>query len=110
MSTVYNLNIFFQAKDKPQLLEPLTCIIRLALLYFEKKGTKIAINNNRVHSQSPTLLQGTIRWTYGNKRNKLHNLHKPMLIATHYYNSDKNEHIKTIFSYAIKGLEKLNNT
>tara|TARA_Y100000389_G_C17255189_1_gene410159 strand:+ start:104 stop:766 length:663 start_codon:yes stop_codon:yes gene_type:complete len=92
-----------------QLLEPLSTIIRLCILYFDSEGTKIAIHNNRIYKQTPNILQGTIRWTWGNKRHELYNLYKPIIIATSKYKIE-NEDIKTIFEYAIKGLTKLKST
>ena len=97
-------------KKQLQLLEPLSTVIRLAILYFDLQGTKIAIYNNRIFTQKPTLMQGTIRWTYGNKRNELHYLYKPIVIAINQYNSTQNKNIKIIFEYAIKGLDKLRQT
>ena len=79
-------------------------------MYFDLEGTKIAIYNNRIFTQKPNFMQGTIRWTYGNKRNELHYLYKPIIIAINKYNAKENENIKIIFEYAIKGLEKLRNT
>ena len=114
MDAVTKLNIMFKQQPKInhntlQLLEPMSAIIRLAMLCFESHGTKISIYNNRIYKQYPGLLQGTIRWTYGNKRNQLHNLYKPILMATKFYSND-NEYISTIFKYAIQGLSNLNNT
>ena len=93
-----------------QLLEPLTCIIRLAMLNFQEIGTKIAIYNNRISSQLPNLIQGAKRWVYGNKRNELHNLYKPILISLKYYDRNNDTDISTIFDYAVGGLEKLTQT
>lgn len=93
-----------------QLLEPLTCIVRLALLNFASIGTKVAISNNRLYNQKPTPFQGTIRWTYGNKRNELHNLYKPVVVCATNYNNIESDHINTIFNFAIRGLNKLKNT
>ena len=93
-----------------QLLEPLTCIIRLAMLNFQEIGTKIAIYNNRISSQLPNLMQGAKRWVYGNKRNELHNLYKPILISLKYYDRSNDSDISTIFDYAVGGLEKLAQT
>ena len=115
MDAFTNLNTLFKKNDSIknsnlQLLEPLTCIIRLAMLNFQEIGTKIAIYNNRISSQLPNLMQGAKRWVYGNKRNELHNLYKPILIALKYYDRSNDEHISTIFDYAVGGLEKLTQT
>ena len=115
MEALHKINGYFK-KDESisnsslQLLEPLTSIVRLAMLKFEKVGTKIAISNNRIAIQSPTFLQGTLRWAYGNKRNELHNLYKPILVATQYYDTKGNNDVDIIFNYAIEGLDNLAQT
>lgn len=115
MSAFTNLNTMFKKNESVknsslQLLEPLTCIIRLAMLNFQEIGTKIAIYNNRISSQLPNLIQGAKRWVYGNKRNELHNLYKPILISLKYYDRNNDTDISTIFDYAVGGLEKLTQT
>ena len=115
MSAFTNLNTLFKKNESVknsnlQLLEPLTCIIRLAMLNFQEVGTKIAIYNNRISSQLPNIIQGAKRWVYGNKRNELHNLYKPILISLKYYDRNNNSDISTIFEYAIGGLENLTQT
>lgn len=102
-------NLLDKKGNNLQLLEPLSTIIRLCILHFDLEGTKIAIYNNRIFNQAPNFMQGTVRWTYGNKRNELHYLYRPIIIATQKYNIN-NEDIKNIFKYAIKGLEKLKST
>tara|TARA_Y100000590_G_scaffold469703_1_gene659191 strand:+ start:1714 stop:2394 length:681 start_codon:yes stop_codon:yes gene_type:complete len=94
-------------KTEIQLLEPLSTVIRLCLLSFQVKGTKIAIYNNRIYSQNPNILQGTIRWTYGNKRNELHYLYRPIIIATQQYNTNTIDSLQKIFDFAIRGLNNL---
>lgn len=115
MSAFTNLNTLFKKNESVknsslQLLEPLTCIIRLAMLNFQEIGTKIAIYNNRISSQLPNLIQGAKRWVYGNKRNELHNLYKPILISLKYYDRNNDSDISIIFDYAVGGLEKLTQT
>ena len=115
MSAFTNLNTMFKKNESVknsslQLLEPLTCIIRLAMLNFQEIGTKIAIYNNRISSQLPNIIQGAKRWVYGNKRNELHNLYKPILISLKYYDRNNNADVSTIFDYAVGGLEKLTQT
>lgn len=115
MSAFTNLNTLFKKNESVknsslQLLEPLTCIIRLAMLNFQEVGTKIAIYNNRISSQLPNIIQGAKRWVYGNKRNELHNLYKPILISLKYYDRNNDSDISIIFDYAVGGLEKLTQT
>lgn len=115
MSAFTNLNALFKKNESVknsslQLLEPLTCIIRLAMLNFQEIGTKIAIYNNRISSQLPNIMQGAKRWVYGNKRNELHHLYKPILISLKYYDRSNHSDISTIFDYAVGGLENLTQT
>jgi len=95
------------SKTEIQLLEPLSTVIRLCLLSFDIEGTKLAICNNRIYSQYPNFFQGTIRWTYGNKRNELHYLYRPIVIATQQYDSGEIQDLDIIFNFAIQGLDKL---
>jgi hypothetical protein len=115
MDAFTNLNTLFKKNESVknsnlQLLEPLTCIIRLAMLNFQENGTKIAIYNNRISSQLPNIIQGAKRWVYGNKRNELHNLYKPIIIALKYYDRNNDDNISAIFDFAVNGLDKLTHT
>tara|TARA_B100000767_G_scaffold9109_1_gene8940 strand:- start:310 stop:963 length:654 start_codon:yes stop_codon:yes gene_type:complete len=99
-------SLFFNKDVKNYVLDPLTCIIRCAILNFKSIGTKLSINENRIDFIDPNILQGPIRWTYGDKREDLHNIYNPILKSTQWYNtSDKS--ILNIFILAKKGLEKL---
>lgn len=106
-SNIHNLtNLFFNKEIKKSLLDPLTCIIRCAILSFKPFGTKISILNNRITYHEPNLLQGTIRWSQGDKREDLHNIYNPILKSTQWYSKD-NPDILNIFKLAKKGLERL---
>lgn len=87
-------------------IEPLSCIIRLAILSFRKNGTKISISNNRIHLQEPHVLQGTTRWASGDTRTDLSYLLYPIKKATEWY-MESNENIDILFQRAIMGLQKL---
>ena len=87
-------------------LEPLTCIVRCATLNYLPIGTKLSIINNKITFIEPNILQGTIRWTQGDKREDLHNIYNPIVKATQWY-SKENKDIFNIFKLAKKGLEKL---
>ena len=99
-------SFFFNNEVKNYILDPLTCIIRCAILSFKPLGTKLSINNNKISFIDPTFLQGTIRWTYGDKREDLHNIYNPIIKSTQWYKVD-NKHILNIFILAKKGLEQL---
>ena len=96
---------FFEQK-KDSILDPLTCLVRLAILDFKPLGTKISLNNNKIKYNEPNILQGAIRWTNGDAREDLHNLFNPLKKAVLWYDTT-NQEIKNIFNYAIKGLQKL---
>lgn len=96
---------FFEQK-KDSILDPLTCLVRLSILDFKPIGTKISLNNNKIKYNEPNVLQGAMRWTNGDTREDLHNLFNPLKKAVLWYDT-KNEEIKNIFNYSIKGLEKL---
>ena len=102
-------SLFFNNEVRKSVLDPLTCIIRCAILSFKPHGTKISIQNNKINYHDPTFLQGTIRWSQGDKREDLHNIYNPILKSTEWY-SKENPDIHNIFRLAKKGLEKLKNS
>ena len=72
-------NTIFNDTDKRNsILDPFTCIIRLAILSFKPVGTKISIHNNKISYHDPNILQGALRWTYGDNREDLHNIYNPI--------------------------------
>lgn len=99
------VNIFHE-KNKNSIIEPLICLIRLAILEFKPSGTKISIYNNRIIYNEPNLLQGAVRWTNGDSRDDLHNIYHPISKASEWYDIEDKD-IKNIFIYSIRGLEKL---
>lgn len=56
------------------ILEPLQAMIQLGLLAFSPLGTKLAIHQNVLHLQHPTLIQGFARWYAGDKKDDLYYL------------------------------------
>lgn len=96
-------------KDKNLILDPLSCIIRLALLTYKTEGIKISISNNKISYHEPNFLQGTIRWTNGDNRNDLHNLFNPIIKSLEWYSLQNNK-INYIFKYSSLGLQKLMNS
>lgn len=94
------------AANQKQVLDPLTTILRLATLKYKPVGTKIGIHDNAIWVQNPTILQGTIRWSFGDGRDDLHNLYEPIYAVTRWY-STKSKQIQRIFMAAIEGLTKL---
>ena len=90
-----------------QILDPLTTVIRLSILSFKHVGTKISINLNKIEYQEPNILQGTFRWSKGDKRSDLHNLCNPLKICRSKYNPTDDERLANIYSKAKIGLKNL---
>lgn len=101
------LSSYIKNEEKIQIIEPLTCLIKLAILSFKPTGTKICIYENSIYIQEPGLFQGTIRWISGDNRNDLHYLYSPISKCLLKWNPTENEAIKNIYALAIKGLTKL---
>jgi len=93
--------------DDKQILDPLTTVIKIALLYFYDSGTKLTIYKNAITLQEPDIFQGTIRRTYGNSRNTLYNIKEPIVNCMTWFPYSRYPDLKNIYTYAIKGLEKL---
>ena len=105
-STITNLTSLFNFKqEKNMILDPLTSIIRLAILSFKNKGTKISIHNNKIAYCEPGMLQGTIRLAFGDNREDLHNLYNPILKASEWFENDKD--IRNLFIHAVLGIKVL---
>lgn len=106
-NSIYEILVnLFHDKNKNSIIEPLICLVRLAILEFKPLGTKISIFNNRITYNEPNLLQGAVRWSNGDTRDDLHNIFLPITKAGEWY-SLENEDIKNILIFAIRGLEKL---
>jgi hypothetical protein len=105
--TIKYIGNYLKNDQKIYLIEPLTCIIRLAIVSFKPIGTKISIYENSISIHEPGLLQGPIRWLSGDNRNDLHYLHFPITKSLHKWNPNKNKDIKHIYELAIQGLYKL---
>lgn len=99
-------SFFIKNNHKTMIIDPFSCVLRLAILSFKPIGTKISIINNRIAYNEPHFLQGPIRWTYGDNREDLHNLYSPIIKVFYWYDCEKEE-IKNILQLTILGLDKL---
>ena len=109
IKSVYEgLNIYRKnfPDEHRQILDPLTTMIKLAILGYKPVGTKLAIDNNKIYFQEPSVTQGFLRWAYGNKRYELHHLLNPIVKAVKRCDLS-NPAIRSIFLLAINGLERL---
>jgi hypothetical protein len=98
--------LFIEKDNRNSILDPLTCIIRLAILCFKPKGTKISLSRNCIKYNNPSLLQGFKRWSMGDNREDLHNIYNPIRKTIEWYDLTNNE-IKGICEYSIKGIKVL---
>ena len=100
------LDFFSSSREKNAILDPLSCMVRLAILAFKPKGTKISFSNNKISFHEPCIMQGPIRWSQGDNREDLHNLFQPIKKALMWYDI-KNENIKFIFKLSVLGIRRL---
>jgi len=92
--------------DQRQILDPLTTMVKLAILGYKPIGTKLAIDNNKIYFQEPSVTQGFLRWPYGTKPYELHHLLNPIVKAVKRCDIT-NPSIRAIFQLAIVGLDRL---
>ena len=113
----YFFNFFTGFRNKPDkniIIDPMSCLIKLSILKFCPIGTKISIGDNMITILDPGLLQGTYRFVKGDAREDLHNLYVPLIKSIEWYwhqdNEENNNEIKSLFEFAIHGLETLRNS
>lgn len=71
---------YLENRDKPKyLLDPISTIIKLAVLKYKPDGTKIRINHHKITYCDPNLLQGIGRWFINESRHSIHHLYLPIL-------------------------------
>jgi hypothetical protein len=108
------INYFNQQQiGKENVLDPLSTIIKLAILGYKSEYTKIAIRYNAIYLQETSFYQSTIRYLFGDSKDILHCLKEPITIACNYYlhDYDSGDHdITLLFKLAVKGIQKLKTT
>jgi hypothetical protein len=99
---------------KSFILDPLTVIIKLAILGNKPAGTKLLICNNTIYFQDPGFIQIFYRMYYNSNKTDLQYLYNPIYIACQSFLSKKsiqeNPRMKDIFICAQKGLKRLSET
>jgi hypothetical protein len=89
-------------------LDPLSTLIKLAILPYKPNGTKLSIANNYIYYSENTILQFAIRTYFGDSYNDLRDLRKSLHKAVAWYYDEPK--MKYLFENAIIGLDKLKNT
>lgn len=98
--------ILFSSPPSEKILDPMSTIIRLAILAYKPQGTKLSIHNNALYFQAPNYLQAPLRWGYSDNKEDLHNLHNPIAKALDWYDL-KIDYVANIFKLAKKGLNTI---
>lgn len=100
-----NINI------KLLILDPLSVIIKLAILSNKPIGTKLLIKNNVIYFQEPGPFQALCRVIYKSNKTDLQYMYNPINIACLQFLSksflEKTPRIKNLFLCAQNGLKKL---
>lgn len=96
------------------LLDPLSVIIKLAILGNKPIGTKILIQNNVMYFQEPGIFQSITRMFYNSNKTDLQYMYNPIQIACLTFLSkesiQKTTRLKNLFICAQEGLKKLMET
>ena len=105
---IHSIKTIFQKKNERNvIIDPFSCLVKLSLLRFLEQGTKISIYQNRIHFNSPSYIQGFIRFMYGDNREHLHNLYLPIQKCVEWFWNDKNIDMTYMFENAVTGLKML---
>ena len=83
--SLYNLYELSNSKERNLILEPLSCLLKIALLQYKECGTKLSVDSNSLFYQEPTAYQGFVRTFRGDRREDLHNICKPLLQCLEWY-------------------------
>jgi hypothetical protein len=98
-------------KIEKYILDPLSVIVKLAILSKKSIGCKIGINNNIIYIQDVGMFQSFVRLIFKNNKTDIQYLYNPIELACKHYLSKEYvkiyPNIKNLFLNAIKGLEKL---
>lgn len=96
------------------ILDPLSVIIKLAIISNKPVGTKILIQNNIIYFQYPGIFQSIARYVLNTNKTDLQYFYNPLHIACqHFLTKEYIQHtqrIKSLFECAQLGIEKLKET
>lgn len=96
------------------LLDPLSVVVKLAILASKPIGTKVCIQNNVLSFQVPGIFQGFCRVVYQLNKTDLHYMYNPIQCAcSHFFSPPlvkSHPRIRNLFIYAQRGLERLMET
>jgi hypothetical protein len=109
---LYNNLLFHKYKDKlDMILEPLQSMIQLAILSVKPIGTKLAIQENILYIQEPSIIQPINRWYNSDKKDDLYFLFQVIKRFIKWYNPENkiisSELYNLICSMSLIGLDNL---
>jgi uncharacterized protein YqgQ len=93
------------------ILDPLSVIIKLAILSKKKIGTKVSVYNNVLFIQEVGIFQSLVRYVFKSNKIDIQYLYNPIEIACNYFLSEQfvriTPNIKNLFIDAQKGIKSL---
>ena len=95
------------------LLDPLSVIIKLAIISKKDSGVKVSISNNILYIQEIGIFQPIVRYYFNSSKNDLNYLYNPIDIACRFFlNKKKYDNIPMdhLFTCALRGLEIIKDT
>jgi hypothetical protein len=99
---------------KLYLIDPLSVIIKLAILGNKPIGTKLLIQNNVIYFQEPGFFQSITRFYYSTNKTDLQYMYNPIYIACVTFLSKesvaKTPRLKNLFTNALTGIKNLTET
>jgi len=97
--------------SKSYILDPLSVIIKLAILSFSPIGTKINISKNCILLQQVGAFQSFVRFLQKNNKNDIQYIYNPIELACEHFLGDdmlqEFPNITKLFESAINGLKRL---
>jgi hypothetical protein len=96
-------------KNLKSILDPLSVIIKLAILEYKPINSKLSIYNNMVCIQEPGIFQSIVRYYFNNNRFDIYNLYNPIHLAClHFLNNNYSGlDITKLFTTAKNGIQRL---
>lgn len=105
---MHSLKMVFQKKkERNVIIDPFSCLVKLSLIRYLDEGTKVSIYQNRLNFNTPSYVQGIVRFMYGDNREDLHNILLPIQKCVEWYYDEKNIDMLYMFNNAVLGLKFL---
>lgn len=100
----------YRVKHNKQILDPIICVLKVALLSGKQVGTKLSIHDGKISYHKPMyIVQGAIRTANRDRHTDLHNLCEPIENMLKMYDT-KDPVIRGILLHTINGLKQLKET